>query len=194
MDSDSEDEAGGTKKKDPFFTQEVLQILAETRGKSTFIRGGAAAGVGAGVGGKEGAGRGAAGGEEDGGEAGGIKCEDPCSSRKELPIYLKESEIIDFVSNNLITIVTGATGSGKSTQLPQFLVEAGYSEGFSIVVTQPRRIAAKALAERVAEEMGGKVGDEVGYQVRYEGKVGEKTRIKVKNKDIEEEKCLIFSS
>ena len=154
MDSDSEDEKDANKAKDSFFTQQVLQSLAETRSKSTFTR------------------------PSKGAEKG--KAEDLSTSRKELPIFLKESEIIDCVSNNLITIVTGATGSGKSTQLPQFLVEAGYSEGFSIVVTQPRRIAAKALAERVAEEMGGKVGEEVGYQVRYEGKVGEKNRIKVK--------------
>jgi HrpA-like RNA helicase len=105
--------------------------------------------------------------------------------REKLPIFMRESDVLDSVNNNLITIVCGETGSGKSTQLPQFLLENSYSNKNGpnpgkIGVTQPRRIAAISLAKRVSEELGSKLGQLVGYQVRYEQQqLSELNRIKV---------------
>ena len=79
---------------------------------------------------------------------------------KNLPIYEYGSKILDTVYNNNVTIITAETGSGKSTQVPQMLLSVGYT----ILVTQPRRIAAKRIAERVAEEYGVTLGDVIGYK------------------------------
>ena len=93
-------------------------------------------------------------------------------SRQGLPIIDMEQEIMEAIAGNLVTVLCGATGSGKTTQLPQFLFEAGYGDAQcaahpgGIAVTQPRRVAASAGARRVATEMGLKLGEEVGYQVR----------------------------
>ncbi len=70
------------------------------------------------------------------------------------------------------------TGSGKSTQIPQFLADSGLFGDREIYVLQPRRLAARMLAHRVAEERNGRLGDEVGYQVRFENEVSAKTRIR----------------
>lgn len=68
-----------------------------------------------------------------------------------------------------ILIIEGETGSGKTTQIPQYLVEAGYTKDKKkIGCTQPRRVAAMSVAARVAEEMGVKLGNEVGYSIRFE--------------------------
>lgn len=99
--------------------------------------------------------------------------------KDKLPVTLKEFEIMESVINNLVTIVCGATGSGKSTQIPQFLYETGFCSEGSVGVTQPRRLAAISLAQRVAEEMNCEVGDKVGYQVRFEAsKFTDETRVK----------------
>jgi len=91
-----------------------------------------------------------------------------------LPIADFRDQILDSVSNsaNPVTIITAATGAGKSTQVPQYLLDAGYN----VVVTQPRRLAARTLAERVAEEMGTKLGEVVGYQTSQEKFVSDETR------------------
>ncbi len=80
-----------------------------------------------------------------------------------MPISKKEFEIMEKVTENLITIVCGETGSGKSTQLPQFLYEGGFAHYGVIGVTQPRRIAAISIAQRISEERGSPLGELVGY-------------------------------
>jgi len=102
------------------------------------------------------------------------------SERLNLPIVKYEQEIMDQINHNLCTVVCGETGSGKSTQIPQFLYEYGYTSSFgAIAITQPRRVAAISLASRVAIEMNCKLADEVGYQIRYDSyHFSEKTVIK----------------
>lgn len=70
------------------------------------------------------------------------------------------------MEKNTVVIVIAETGSGKSTQMPQYLAGANYDK--KIVCTQPRRLAAKSLAKRVAFEYGTKLGEEVGYRVRFD--------------------------
>jgi HrpA-like RNA helicase len=86
--------------------------------------------------------------------------------RIKLPAWSHEAEIVQIVAQNAVTIISGETGCGKSTQIPQFLLDA--SPGAKIVVTQPRRISAISIAERVAQEQCQPVGGLIGYQVRLE--------------------------
>src|SRR6195952_258194 len=95
---------------------------------------------------------------------------------QELPVSQRRDDISRAIRDNQVVIVAGATGSGKTTQLPKMLLELGYE---SIGHTQPRRIAARTIAERIAEELGQVVGETVGYQVRFTDKVGADTRIKL---------------
>ncbi|KAI5956751.1 prh1 [Candida jiufengensis] len=95
--------------------------------------------------------------------------------RQNLPIYEHKDQITNFISENQVTIVIGETGSGKSTQIPQFLIPENKK---SIAVTQPRRVAAASLAARVSEEYGCKLGYEVGYQVRFTNMSNHKTKLK----------------
>lgn len=90
--------------------------------------------------------------------------------RQSLPVFQYREKFLDLIEVNQILIVVGETGSGKTTQLPQYLNEAGYSKKGSKVIgcTQPRRVAATSVATRVAEEMGVKLGEEVGYNIRFE--------------------------
>ncbi|KAM9622967.1 putative ATP-dependent RNA helicase DHX37 [Trichechus inunguis] len=98
--------------------------------------------------------------------------------RLKLPILAEEQVIMEAVAENPIVIVCGETGSGKTTQVPQFLYEAGYSSDDSIIgVTEPRRVAAITMSQRVAKEMN-LSQRVVSYQIRYEGNVTEETRIK----------------
>ncbi|CAL2038500.1 unnamed protein product [Caenorhabditis brenneri] len=97
-------------------------------------------------------------------------------SRAELPIFAEEMRIVEAINENLVTVVCGETGSGKTTQIPQFLYEAGYaSEGELIGITEPRRVAAIAMAQRVGVELG--KPENVSYQIRYEGTRSESTNI-----------------
>lgn len=103
-------------------------------------------------------------------------------SRLKLPIVVEEQKIMQAIHNNTTVVVYGATGSGKTTQVPQFLYEAGYGSPTSptpgmIGVTQPRRVAAVSMAKRVADELGNH-GKRVAYQIRFEGNVGADTAIK----------------
>jgi len=96
-----------------------------------------------------------------------------------LPIYAYKEKLIDAVKDHQVLIVVAETGSGKTTQLPQYLHEAGYTaNGQKIGCTQPRRVAAMSVAARVAEEMGTKVGYEVGYSIRFEDCTSDKTVLK----------------
>ncbi|XP_016058614.1 PREDICTED: probable ATP-dependent RNA helicase DHX37 [Miniopterus natalensis] len=100
------------------------------------------------------------------------------AERLKLPILSEEQVIMEAVAEHPVVIVCGETGSGKTTQVPQFLYEAGYSSGDSIIgVTEPRRVAAMAMSQRVAKEMN-LSQRVVSYQIRYEGNVTEETRIK----------------
>ncbi|SFR99817.1 ATP-dependent helicase HrpA [Agrococcus baldri] len=94
----------------------------------------------------------------------------------ELPVSEARDEIMAAISANQVVIVAGATGSGKTTQLPKMLLELGRQ---SIGHTQPRRLAARTIAERLAEELHVEMGSEVGYKVRFTDQVSKGTRIKV---------------
>ncbi|XP_026943043.1 probable ATP-dependent RNA helicase DHX40 isoform X3 [Sagmatias obliquidens] len=84
------------------------------------------------------------------------------------PIQKQRKKLIQAVRDNSFLIVTGNTGSGKTTQLPKYLYEAGFSQHGMIGVTQPRKVAAISVAQRVAEEMKCTLGSKVGYQVRFD--------------------------
>lgn len=100
-------------------------------------------------------------------------------TRKSLPVYQFRDDILAAVKEHQVLIVVAETGSGKTTQLPQYLHEAGYTaNGMKIGCTQPRRVAAMSVAARVAEEMGTKVGYEVGYSIRFEDCTSDKTVLK----------------
>ncbi|KAI9509196.1 P-loop containing nucleoside triphosphate hydrolase protein [Russula earlei] len=100
-------------------------------------------------------------------------------TRKSLPIYQFRDEILQAINDHQVLIIVAETGSGKTTQLPQYLHEAGYTAGgMKVGCTQPRRVAAMSVAARVAEEMGTKVGYEVGYSIRFEDATSDKTVLK----------------
>ena len=94
----------------------------------------------------------------------------------ELPVSARREDIAAAIRDNQVVIVAGETGSGKTTQLPKIALELGRS---SVGHTQPRRIAARAVAERVAFELGTELGDVVGYQVRFTDQSSKNTQIKV---------------
>jgi ATP-dependent helicase HrpB len=100
------------------------------------------------------------------------------SGRPNLPIYEVEEQILDAVTETNRLIIQAPTGSGKSTQVPQMLEKYGRPAGGEILVLQPRRLAARMLAQRVAREMGTPLGEGVGYQVRFESKVSSNTMIR----------------
>ncbi|KAI5702577.1 hypothetical protein M8J76_016120 [Diaphorina citri] len=100
-------------------------------------------------------------------------------TKKSLPIYPFKQDLIDAVRDHQVLIIEGETGSGKTTQIPQYLHEAGFTKDkMKIGCTQPRRVAAMSVSARVAEEMGVKLGCEVGYAIRFEDCTSERTIIK----------------
>ncbi|KAJ3537360.1 hypothetical protein NM208_g6345 [Fusarium decemcellulare] len=98
--------------------------------------------------------------------------------RESLPVFAFRNQLIDAVRQNQILIVVGETGSGKTTQLTQYLAEAGFTNNGIIGCTQPRRVAAVSVAKRVADEVGCKLGDTVGYSIRFEDCTSQATKIK----------------
>lgn len=98
--------------------------------------------------------------------------------RKLLPIADHRDKIVALVKANRATVLVGETGSGKTTQIPQFLFDAGLSKKGLIVVTQPRRVAAMTVAQRVAAEMGVKIGEGVGYTIRFDDRTSSQTAVK----------------
>ncbi|KAH8154787.1 uncharacterized protein LAJ45_01318 [Morchella importuna] len=98
--------------------------------------------------------------------------------RESLPVYKLRSSLIKAVHENQLLIVVGDTGSGKTTQMTQYLAEAGFADRGIIGCTQPRRVAAMSVAKRVAEEVGCRVGQEVGYTIRFEDCTSPETKIK----------------
>ncbi|MDJ0663032.1 MAG: ATP-dependent RNA helicase HrpA [Acidimicrobiia bacterium] len=97
----------------------------------------------------------------------------------ELPITDRRDELLATIRDNQVVIVAGETGSGKSTQIPKMCLELGRGIDGWIGHTQPRRIAARSIANRVAEELGSTVGELVGYTVRFSDQVGETTLLKL---------------
>ncbi|XP_063152453.1 probable ATP-dependent RNA helicase DHX40 isoform X3 [Candoia aspera] len=95
-----------------------------------------------------------------------------------LPISKYRRKLVEAIQGNTFVVVTGETGSGKTTQLPKYLFEEGFARHGTIAVTQPRRMAAITVAERVAEELGCPLGSTVGYQVRFEECISGETAIK----------------
>ena len=98
--------------------------------------------------------------------------------RESLPIYKLRRQLLEAIHANQILVVIGETGSGKTTQLTQYLAEEGYVNKGMIGCTQPRRVAAISVAQRVAEEVGCKVGQDVGYTIRFEDCTSRDTCIK----------------
>ncbi len=97
----------------------------------------------------------------------------------DLPITARRDDLLAAIDGHQAVIVAGETGSGKSTQLPKLCLELGRGHDRLIGHTQPRRLAARAIAERVAEELESELGEIVGYTVRFTDRVGPQTRVKV---------------
>jgi len=119
--------------------------------------------------------------------------------RKSLPIYAFKQQLLQSIRDNKILVVIGETGSGKTTQMTQYLAEAVDERGRKIYIkngrmigcTQPRRVAAISVATRVAEEFGCLVGQEVGYTIRFQDETCEKTQIKYMTDGMLLRECLL---
>ncbi|XP_055387520.1 ATP-dependent RNA helicase DHX8 [Condylostylus longicornis] len=111
--------------------------------------------------------------------------------RQSLPIYKLRDDLIKAVSDNQILIVIGETGSGKTTQITQYLAECGFTARGKVGCTQPRRVAAMSVAKRVAEEFGCRLGQEVGYTIRFEDCTSPETVIKYMTDGMLLRECLV---
>jgi len=98
--------------------------------------------------------------------------------RESLPIYKLKQELMDAIADNQVLVVIGETGSGKTTQMTQYMAELGFTQKGIIGCTQPRRVAAMSVAKRVAEEHGTGLGQAVGYTIRFEDCTSPETIIK----------------
>ena len=98
---------------------------------------------------------------------------------KSLPVYEQKQRILDTLAHNQVIVVQSPTGSGKTTQIPVILYEAGYAETGIVAVTQPRRIAALSVSEFISKQLGTTYPGLVGYKMRFEDKTDATTRIKI---------------
>ncbi|KAG6845369.1 hypothetical protein H0H87_010478 [Tephrocybe sp. NHM501043] len=111
--------------------------------------------------------------------------------RKSLPIYKLREPLLKAIGEHQVLIVVGDTGSGKTTQMVQYLAEAGYTDKGRVGCTQPRRVAAMSVAKRVSEEVGCRLGQEVGYTIRFEDCTSPETKIKYMTDGMLQRECLI---
>ena len=111
--------------------------------------------------------------------------------REGLPVFKLRDQMIQAIQDNQILIVIGETGSGKTTQMTQYLAEEGFSSRGLIGCTQPRRVAAMSVAKRVAEEAGVQLGAEVGYTIRFEDCTSPETQIKYMTDGMMLRECLV---
>ncbi|WPH04601.1 pre-mrna-splicing factor atp-dependent rna helicase prp22 [Acrodontium crateriforme] len=111
--------------------------------------------------------------------------------RESLPAYKMRKQFLDAVRQYQLLIVVGDTGSGKTTQLTQYLAEDGFANDGVIGCTQPRRVAAMSVAARVSDEVGCRLGEEVGYTVRFDDKTCDRTRIKYMTDGIMQREILL---
>lgn len=98
--------------------------------------------------------------------------------RESLPVYRLKPELMRAISENQVLVVIGETGSGKTTQMTQYMAEMGITKNGIIGCTQPRRVAAVSVAKRVSEEFGCSLGEQVGYSIRFEDVTSKETIIK----------------
>jgi len=124
--------------------------------------------------------------------------------REYLPVYTCRDQLMRVIADATVVVIVGETGSGKTTQMTQYLLEEGYaSHGRLIGCTQPRRVAAMSVAKRVSEEVGCALGEEVGYSIRFEDVTSEKTKIKymtegvllresLNGDDLEQYSCIVM--
>eukprot|EP01117_Protostelium_nocturnum_P004795 TRINITY_DN1739_c0_g1_i1.p1 TRINITY_DN1739_c0_g1~~TRINITY_DN1739_c0_g1_i1.p1 ORF type:complete len:911 (+),score=370.56 TRINITY_DN1739_c0_g1_i1:84-2816(+) len=113
-------------------------------------------------------------------------------TRKNLPIFQFREDLLSAIGSGQTLIVIGETGSGKSTQISQYMYEGGYAKnGDRIGITQPRRVGAVSVSRRVAEEMDCEVGDRVGYSVRFGDQTGRNTLIKYMTDGVLLRECLM---
>ncbi|KJH50256.1 helicase protein [Dictyocaulus viviparus] len=110
--------------------------------------------------------------------------------REYLPVFACRQKMMSVIRENNVVIIVGETGSGKTTQLSQYLLEDGFGSTGIIGCTQPRRVAAMSVAKRVADEMGVQLGQEVGYAIRFEDCTSDKTVIKYMTDGILLRECL----
>ena len=117
--------------------------------------------------------------------------------RRSLPVFNFLSTVTDTLDTHQILVLEGETGSGKTTQIPGYLVLAGYSrdndtkEELMVACTQPRRVAAMSVANRVADELDVKLGEAVGYTIRFEDKSGPRTQLRYMTDGMLLRECLI---
>ena len=114
--------------------------------------------------------------------------------RRSLPAYKMRKQFLEAVRQYQLLIVVGDTGSGKTTQLTQYLAEDGFANQGMIGCTQPRRVAAMSVAERVSKEVGCRLGEEVGYTIRFEDNTSSNTRIKYMTDGIMQREILLDPS
>ena len=104
--------------------------------------------------------------DQDGGKSDFSRQKTIKQQREFLPVFAVRQQLLQLIRDNSVIIVVGETGSGKTTQLTQYLHEDGYTKVGMIGCTQPRRVAAMSVAKRVSDETGTELGDDVGYSIR----------------------------